>query len=846
MKKNRLKKSVELGFNAHRRGDLPEAKRIYKAVLKELPKHPEVNHNMGIILLNAGNSSDALKYFEIASKYTIGNSQIWLSYIGLLHQLGRVEDAKHALLEAESKGLSETNFAKLSEVISKSPGIVQDPPKEKLEHLVKVYNNGDFKLLVESIKHLLEKYSNSPVLYNFYGVASKNLGDEKSALANFEKAISLRPDYAEAYSNFGNFLLKIGDNDGAIQNYKKALELKPDYAEAHYNLGNALQQSKEPEKALKQYLRSIRLNSNYVDSYFRIAAIFDARGDFSKALENYSKVVDLSPDNAEANCNIGRIQMELGNMNEAISSIKRSLILNAELEASYECLGKALMKCRLSGPDVEMETFIEKLLQKRNFVRPKDVERNAIFLIKSRYNIKRIVEDYFSNGLRKNWNEIIAEFSDIPLLLQIMRVCPLTDLEFEEIFKYARSALLFDCLKPSGSEKTFPFQAALASQCFLNEYIYSTSEDEILATKKLDEIVYKQLNRGQQPSPGVILALASYQPLCEFSWHNLLLKIPAISDIYVAQIEEPLREKFLKSQIPTLSNNTSDCSELVKDQYEINPYPRWKQLKLTRNPILITDLANGLQLNFKSDVAFDFEKPAILIAGCGTGQHSISTAKRFKNSQVLGIDLSFNSLAYAQRKTEEFKIKNLKYMQADILSLENCDGQFDIIECGGVLHHMKDPFEGWRILTNCLKKNGIIKIGLYSKIARQHIEKIRSEIELYDVEISDNFIRRYRDKLINSSAAHHKKILNSTDFFSLSNLRDLIFHVQECRFSLPEISECIDRLGLHFCGFEMDTSLFKQKNTNPSSLYNLSTWAKYEEENPGTFANMYQFWCQKS
>ena len=63
----------------------------------------------------------------------------------------------------------------------------------------------------------------------------------------------------------------------------------------------------------------------------------------------------------------------------------------------------------------------------------------------------------------------------------------------------------------------------------------------------------------------------------------------------------------------------------------------------------------------------EVEKPTILIAGCGTGRHSIETATRFKSSKDLAIDLSLASLAYAQRKTEEFRIENIKYMQADIL-----------------------------------------------------------------------------------------------------------------------------------------------------------------------------------
>ena len=111
----------------------------------------------------------------------------------------------------------------------------------------------------------------------------------------------------------------------------------------------------------------------------------------------------------------------------------------------------------------------------------------------------------------------------------------------------------------------------------------------------------------------------------------------------------------------------------------------------------------------------------VLIAGCGTGQHSIETAARFKGSKVLAIDLSMSSLSYAKRKTEEFGIQNIDYMQADILGLGKLDRQFDIVESAGVLHHMDDPVAGWRVLTDCLKPGGLIKIGLYKICINSYI-----------------------------------------------------------------------------------------------------------------------------
>ena len=75
-----------------------------------------------------------------------------------------------------------------------------------------------------------------------------------------------------------------------------------------------------------------------------------------------------------------------------------------------------------------------------------------------------------------------------------------------------------------------------------------------------------------------------------------------------------------------------------------------------------------LELNLFDEEIKEVEAPEILIAGCGTGQHSIGTAAMFKDSNVLAIDLSLSSLSYAKRKTEELRIQNIDYMQADILT----------------------------------------------------------------------------------------------------------------------------------------------------------------------------------
>jgi hypothetical protein len=108
-------------------------------------------------------------------------------------------------------------------------------------------------------------------------------------------------------------------------------------------------------------------------------------------------------------------------------------------------------------------------------------------------------------------------------------------------------------------------------------------------------------------------------------------------------------------------------------------------------------------------------------------------------------------------------------------------------------------------------------------------------------------MRSFRTKVIKSDQNHHKEIQNSSDFYSLSELKDLLFHVQEHRFTIPQIRDCLSELGLKFCGFEADklVSHFKLANTGASDPYNLDKWQAYEEANPKAFIGMYQFWCQK-
>jgi 2-polyprenyl-3-methyl-5-hydroxy-6-metoxy-1,4-benzoquinol methylase len=263
----------------------------------------------------------------------------------------------------------------------------------------------------------------------------------------------------------------------------------------------------------------------------------------------------------------------------------------------------------------------------------------------------------------------------------------------------------------------------------------------------------------------------------------------------------------------------------------------------------MNEIIEDLDLKIRHQSIKKLDKIDILIAGCGTGQQVVSVCSRYRNSNILAIDLSLNSLAYAKRKTSELGYNNVEFMLIDILDLAMLNKKFDLIESCGVLHHMEDPIKGWQVLEKCLHPEGLMKIGLYSDIARRYIKDVREHIAIKNIPLNFKNIKSFREEIKNSQERHNKNIFEQCDAYTLSNFRDLLFHVQEHRFKISQIEKSLKELNLEFSGFEIGKEVFnkfKSINFDREDVYNLKKWEVFEERYPDTFIGMYQFYCQKS
>ena len=684
-------------------------------------------------------------------------------------------------------------------------------------------------------------------VHTLLGITLKALGRFKEAELSYNKAIKLKPDYFVAHNNLGNTLQELQRLEEAEESFNKAIKLKPDYAQAHYNLGNTLKKFGKLEEAEESFNKAIKLKPDYFVAHNNLGNALNKLGRLEEAEESYNRAIKLKPDYAEAYNNLGSVLKKFGRLEEEIAAYFKAIILKPNFIESKINLCAVIKNTRFNSSIPNIYPVLINLLTNENFIRPIDISSNILSLLKQDPLIKDLLSKKNITSDLKEVHSVIEVLNKLPLLHHLTRLCPIPDLQLERLFVMLRKVLLKNLNEIIRSSEIIYFLSTLSLHCFINEYIFIESDEEIELINDLEIKITQYIDRGEQPKLLEVLCFAAYRPLHSYDWCEKLKTLDQLNDIKTKLIEEPLTEKVLKEHISILSVIKDKISHKVKEQYEENPYPRWTKLYIPQQKQSIAELIDGRELKLYSEKIRNIANPKILIAGCGTGQQAIETASFISGCKVTAVDLSLASLAYAKRKTNELGLDNINYLQADILNLHELDTEFDVIQCVGVLHHMDKPMVGLKALRDLLKSSGLMEIGLYSELARSTITKIKEKITLPKERISINEIRKFRGSLMDSTNKDYQQLTNISDFYSMSEFRDLLFHVMEHRFNLLKIRDNLDKLGLKFCGFKNRNIIlnFKKFYGEGSDIYDLALWNEFEKRNPFIFLEMYQFWCQR-
>lgn len=435
----------------------------------------------------------------------------------------------------------------------------------------------------------------------------------------------------------------------------------------------------------------------------------------------------------------------------------------------------------------------------------------------------------------EHMRRIKASLSD-PFLLCGLQSLIIFNSEIEGVFKALRA--LFLELNQQGClyEGYFPAVAALGMYCAASGYVFAETGEE---TERIDSIqrrMEKALAGESGPPDMLALALlACYRPLYRLAGRQRLLDIPLSGPraaLIRQQVLQPQEEEQAKIKIrSTLSGATQNAtSAAVRTMYEESPYPRWNTIDIPPAP-------------------FTGVKGRWLVAGCGTGRALMQAALAFPDVRFTAIDLSLSSLAYAQRQASVYGARNIEFLQADILAPEWAEEKrFDFIECSGVLHHMENPVSGMERLVSVLQSGGAMFIGLYSARARESVLAAQDYAAVQGFKATPEDIRAFRESLRALPPEHPAAgVTKRRDFFTLEECRDLVFHVQEHNYTLPDIRTMLAAQGLEFCGFHLAAAQagrgYRQTFPEDTDGLDLENWHRLEQENPTLFTGMYQFLC---
>ena len=355
-----LTEAVKKGIEAQRAGKVQEADSYYTAILKVQPKHPEANHNLGLLALGIGKAQESLRFFETALEVDPKKAQFWLSYIRALIELDRSVDAKEVFANAKNRGFKGESFDELEAKIAepnKTTASSSNAKKSqskildtfKLDQALKLAKTkakeGSKKEAYSIYSEILAKFpKNKKAINGIRALSGK--GSQKtvskaqdphkiqmqwlinlSSQGQFHKALSKAsqlllefPTSSELYNFIGSTNKSVGKLEEAIGSFKKALSIKPYYPQAYYNMGNAFAEKGNLEAARASYKKAIEYKHDYTKAMWNFSGTAE---NIAEAKSWVKKCLSIDPNYEEAKLTLCALEYYQGN-NTRFNSLMQS------------------------------------------------------------------------------------------------------------------------------------------------------------------------------------------------------------------------------------------------------------------------------------------------------------------------------------------------------------------------------------------------------------------------------------------------------------------------------------------------------------------------------------------
>lgn len=314
-----------------------------------------------------------------------------------------------------------------------------------------------------------------------------------------------------------------------------------------------------------------------------------------------------------------------------------------------------------------------------------------------------------------------------------------------------------------------------------------------------------------------------------------------------------------------MNDTPASLSEKIREQFDFGPYPR---TPIDRSPK--DDVNRLFPHNFttpyylRNQQVPKTERPIILDAGCGTGYTSLVLAEANPNAQIIGIDLSPESIKLAKTRLDHHGFDDAQFHVLSIEETPSLGMEFDYINCDEVLYFIPDPTLGLQAMGAALKPTGIIRANLHSALQRAHFYRAQEIFQMMGLcnsnpeEMEIGIVQEFM-KALAPDTNLKQKAWNSKWGEENSSAHGMILanHLLQGDkgFTVADMFHCINAAGLEFISMvnwaDWDLLSLFQDPDNLSAFLAFGLSNASPEEQLALYALLHpvhrvlDFWCSK-
>ena len=339
-----IDQALQQAVEAHKAGKLQDAENLYRAILQAQPKHPDANHNLGVMAVSLNKTEAALPLLKIALEANPSQGQFWLSYVDALIKEKQFDNARNLLEQGKKRGLvGEMVEALEAQLVQFDINLKsQKTEAEKLSKAIELRETGRYQEAQDWLTQFLEGEPSNAEGWSLLSqlfLLDKNDVQAEKALAT---AISINPNLPSIYRNQARLILKSSKPEEALLKAQSGYEQSTEDPESWLVLAACLVANQRDLEALPLIESALKARPNYAEAFANRALVRLRAKNIAGAIEDSEIAISLKPHLTQIWGLLGSLRYQNKNLSGAIEALKKSQALEPDNVSRMIDLGEFL------------------------------------------------------------------------------------------------------------------------------------------------------------------------------------------------------------------------------------------------------------------------------------------------------------------------------------------------------------------------------------------------------------------------------------------------------------------------------------------------------------------------